>query len=243
MGDTAYFPYGIRSAEEVLFRVREILNYFVRENVSVAVLACNTASAVSLPFVRQEYPFPIIGVIEAGAKIAVQQTAGGCIAVLATERTVASGAYEAAIARINPAFRTISYPAPDLVNIVEEGWTERDPVFLDEAISDHVRPLIEQGADTVILGCTHFLPLRQRILNLFGDRIKVIDPASETGRQVLELVVPETGTPSANGLPRHRFLVSGDDMEHFRTVGSRILGRDLLRVEKYVPGAVRVARS
>lgn len=236
VGDTANFPYGVRSEEEVVTCVRSILDRFAREGVKMAVMACNTASAVALPVLRDRYPFPIIGVIEAGAGMAVRQTRNGRIGVLATERTVASGAYNAAVAALAPGCRVVGRPAPHLVAMVEEGYLERDPASLDAAVAAHLRPLLDAGVDTVILGCTHFLALRDRILQRHPG-IAVIDPAAETAEQAAAILRSAGLLAPTNGLPRHRFLITGDDAPHFRQVGSRILGRTIRVVER-LSGAV-----
>lgn len=237
VGDTAHFPYGTRTAGEVVSHVRDILDFFRDAGVKAAVLACNTASAVALPVLRDRYPFQVVGVIDAGARMAATSTRNGCIGVLATERTVQSGAYGEAVRRLRPELRVLGQAAPALVTMVEEGYGEKDPAALDAAIAEHVRPLIEAGADTVILGCTHFLALGGRIRQLFPGIGAVIDPAAETARQVADLLAergllqePSRGT---NGLPRCRFLISGHDADHFRLVGSRILGREIGAVEPF----------
>lgn len=239
VGDTAHFPYGTRSAGEVVSHVRFILDYFARENVKIAVMACNTASAVALPVLRDAYPFPLVGVIEAGARMAVRQSRNGCIGVLATERTVSSGAYTEAVARLQPGVRVIGRAAPQLVTMVEDGFMERDAADLDEAIAAHVEPLLAAGADTVILGCTHFLALRERILRLFPGRMAVVDPAAEAAGQVAATMAAVDTLAAPGDLPEHRFLISGDDCEHFRQVGSRILGTPIVEVDR-LPVVARV---
>lgn len=239
VGDTAHFPYGTRSVDEVVSHVRTILDYFLRENAKIAVMACNTASAVALPVLRDAYPFPLVGVIDAGARMAVRRSRNGCIGVLATERTVSSGAYEEAVGRLDPGLQVIGRPAPELVTMVEEGFMERDAAGLDEAIASHMEPLLAAGADTVILGCTHFLAFRERILRLFPGRMAVVDPAAEAAGQVAETLTATDALAAHGGLPGHRFLISGDDSEHFSQVGSRILGAHIAKIDRF-PAVVRV---
>lgn len=226
VGDTAHFPYGVRTAEEVVAFVRDILDYFVSAWVKMAVFACNTASAVALPVLQGRYPFPLIGVIEAGSRMAVNNTRNGCIAVLATERTVQTGAYDEAVRLLRPDVSVLGMAAPALVEMVEEGYEEKDPDALDAAIADHVAPLLAAGADTIILGCTHFLSLRGRILAMFPEIGAVIDPAAETARQAAETLARMGLLAPPGGKPRRRYLITGEDDGRFRRVGSRILGRD-----------------
>ncbi len=231
VGDTAHFPYGTRPAEEVVSWVAAILDELAGAGVKMAVMACNTASAVALPVLRDRYPFPVLGVIEAGARMAVRQTRNGCIGVLATERTVASGAYERSIAALEPRCRVVGRAAPRLVTMVEEGMLERDPEGFDPVLAEHVRPLVKAGADTVILGCTHFLALQGRIARLFPG-LAVVNPAAETAEEAAALLQERAALAAPNGLPRHRFLITGQDLAHFADVGARILGFPLGRIER-----------
>lgn len=237
VGDTAHFPYGILSEQGVIHNVRVILDLFARRGVKAAVMACNTASAVALPVLGEHYPFPLIGVIDAGAGMAVRQTVNGYIGVLATERTVASGAYDEAVRRLNPTCRVLGSAAPHLVTMVEEGYLESDPAGLDRGIMEHLQPLVEAGVDTIILGCTHFLALRERIMYLFPGQVTVIDPAAETAAQLSELLGDGTACARVGDQARYRFLISGEDFSHFKQVGSRVLGRQIQVVERF-PGAV-----
>lgn len=239
VGDTLHFPYGTKKATEVLSRVRVILDFFVQQGVKLAVLACNTASAVSLPEVRGQYPFPIMGVIEAGARMAAASSRNGCIGVLATERTVQSGAYALAVRRMRRDARVIGQAAPGLVTMVEAGFMDANPPALERGIIEHVEPLVRQGIDTLILGCTHFLTLHEWVARLFPG-IAVIDPAAETAREAAQvlaekgLAVPEPAG-AGNGTLKYRFLITGDDFQHFRETGSRVLGREIVTVEQLKP--------
>lgn len=231
VGDTAHFPYGTRTADEVVALVAAILDRLAGLGVKLAVMACNTASAVALPVLQDRYPFPILGVIAAGARLAVRRTRKGCVGVLATERTVASGAYERGIAALDPACRVVGRAASELVAMVEEGVLERDPHRCDRALQRHLVPLLAAGADTVILGCTHFLVLEQRLARLFPG-LAVINPAAETAAEAAALLAAAGALARRNGVPRHRFLITGADDGHFRAVGGRLLGAAVGPVER-----------
>lgn len=238
VGDTAHFPYGTKSAQEVVALVARILDGLAGMGVKMAIMACNTASAVALPVLRGRYPFPVLGVIDAGARMAVRQTRNGCIGVLATERTVASRAYDESVAAVDPRCRVVGQAAPRLVTMVEEGVLERDPEDVDPVLAEHVRPLVEAGADTLILGCTHFLALGARIARLFPG-VAVIDPAAEAAEEAAALLASRGALASPNGVPRHRFLVTGEERAHFRQVGSRILGFPIRQVRRLASPAVQ----
>ncbi len=223
VGDTAHFPYGTRPAADVLACVRDLMGFFRREGVKAAVLACNTASAVALPAVAEESPFPVLGVIEAGVRLAAARTGGGLVGVLATERTVASGAYERAMAARWPAVRVLGQPAPRLVELVEEDAPSRDPALLDRVLRDYLRPLVDAGADTVILGCTHFLSLAERV-RAFYPSLAVVDPARETAAELRDLLRRRGWERLGNGAVRHRFLVTGEDRGAFAAAATRVWG-------------------
>lgn len=234
VGDTAHFPYGTRAAEDVLACVRGVLGFLAREGVKAVVLACNTASAVALPRVAEEAPFPVIGVIEAGVRLAGARTARGVVGVLATERTIASGAYERAMARSWPGVRVVGQAAPRLVELVEKNAAERDPRLLHETLLAYLRPLVAGGVDTVILGCTHFLSLAGRV-RAFYPRLEVIDPARETARELRELLLRQGMARLGNGAVRHRFLVTGPDEAAFSVAARRLWPEGATDVER-LPG-------
>ncbi len=223
VGDTAHFPYGTRPAARVLACVRDILGFFEREGVKAVVLACNTASAVALPAVAEGSPFPVLGVIEAGVRLAAARTARGLVGVLATERTVASGAYERAMAARWPGVRVVGRAAPRLVELVEEDAARRDPAILDRALLGYLRPLVDTGVDTLILGCTHFLSLAERVRNFYPS-LAVVDPARETAAELRDLLRRRGWERRSNGAVRHRFLVTGEDREAFAAAAARVWG-------------------
>lgn len=189
LGDTARVPYGTRSEDTILRYARSCAAVLTRRGVKALVIACNTASAVALDMLRAELDLPVVGVIDPGASAAVEIAAQGSvqrIGVLATARTVATGAYTRAVGRLSTRLEVIGQAAPLLVPLVEEGWIEGDVPRL--AVERYLAPLL--GADTgvIVLGCTHYPVLRGVIedaaRSLAGKPIPVVDSAEATAAAV-----------------------------------------------------------
>lgn len=206
-GDTARLPYGIRSGAEIIQFVREILYWMQTQQVKMAVMACNTSSALALETVRSEFSFPILGVILSGAKAAVQQ--GRRIGVIATPATAASNAYGRAIHEIDPTTHVWQVGCPQFVPLIEQNRI-LDP-YTKEVARQYLAPLIQQQIDTLVYGCTHYPHLAPVVRLLLPPTVKIVDPAIyvvEAVAQELDLL----GLRSTYPLPT-RFCVSGCPQE------------------------------
>jgi glutamate racemase len=169
-----------------------------------------------------------VGVIEPGARAAVQASRGGTIGVIGTVGTIGSDAYARAIHAIAPAARVAQQACPLFVPLVEEGWFDRPATELIAA--EYLEPLRGAGVDTVVLGCTHYPLLKPLLGRVMGPAVRLIDSAQETAGE-LARVLESGGLAAADGRPaRHRFVVS-DDEARFRSVGSRFIGERLERAE------------
>ena len=176
-GDTARVPYGGKSRQTV-----EKYALLKTQGIKAIVIACNTATAFAIDAVREEAGLPVIGVIDPGAQVACKETENGRVGVIATRATISSGAYTDAIHAIRPDVRVIQKACPLLVPLVEEGLLH-DPVT-DEIIMRYLDEVLENGVDTLILGCTHYPLLRSAIRKLIGDDIRLVNPAYETARSL-----------------------------------------------------------
>ncbi|BAZ14396.1 glutamate racemase [Calothrix sp. NIES-4071] len=172
-GDTARLPYGIRSQAEIIQFNREILTWMQHVGVKMAVMACNTSSALALETVREEFDFPIIGVILPGAKAAVQH--GKRIGVIATPATAKSNAYKNAILEIEAHAIVWQVSCPEFVPLIEQNRIH-DPYTVEVATS-YLEPLIQQNIDTLIYGCTHYPHLSPIIRSLLPSTVNLVDPA------------------------------------------------------------------
>jgi glutamate racemase len=203
-GDTAHVPYGNRPQAEIQELVRQILTWMVKQPIKMAVMACNTSSALALDAVRKEFEIPILGVILPGARAAVKQ--GRRIGVIATPATVASKCYERAILEINPDVEVFQMACPEFVPLIEANRI-LDSVTR-QIVRDRLQPLIEAQIDTLVYGCTHYPHLAPVMQQLLPTHIRTVDPAvhmASAAAQELEIL----NLQSIQTLPRTQFFVSG----------------------------------
>jgi glutamate racemase len=227
-GDTARVPYGPKSPDTVCRYSREISEFLCAQRVKAIVIACNTATAHALPALRDELAIPIVGVVEPGARAAVAGSAGGRIGVIGTAGTIRSGAYERAIRELRPDARITARACPLLVPLVEEGWIDH-PVTQMVA-RDYLSPLIEQGIDTLVLGCTHYPLLKNVLCRELGADVRMIDSAAETAAEIGRVLDARNLRADADAAPTHRFVASDDPLQ-FLQLGQRFLGDAIEGVE------------
>jgi glutamate racemase len=189
LGDTARVPYGGKSAATVQRYSLEIASMLLEENAKTVVVACNTASALALPQLTESVPVRVTGVILPGAQAAVAATRSGHVGVIGTRATIKSGAYERALRSLSPEVRVTARACPLLVPLIEEGWLEQP--ITDQIILQYVGPLVDEGIDTLVLGCTHYPLLRKAMARLLGDSITLVDSAQNCANAVRDLLVRE----------------------------------------------------
>lgn len=227
-GDTARVPYGTKSRQTITKFSVESVEFLMKHNVKLVLVACNTASSLSLDFLKRCFKVPIIGVIEPGARNAVSLTKNKRIGIVGTNATIASGIYEKTIKRISRNAAVYSQSCPLFVPLVEEGWTDR-PVTRDVA-STYLKGLKAKGVDTLILGCTHYPLLRNVIGKFMGSKVSLVDSAKEVAkeaRSVLDMNGLLNGNP---GKKRHKFFVS-DEPGPFIRLSERFLKRPMKEVK------------
>ena len=227
-GDTARVPYGPKSPDTVRRYAGEILTYLLGRGVKALVVACNTISAHALDYLAERSPVPLVGVIEPGARAAVDATRSGNIGVIGTAGTIASGAYERAIKRLRPGAAVCARACPLFVPLVEEGWFDHPATEL--IAREYLEPLRRAGVDVVVLGCTHYPLLKPLLARVLGPDVRLVDSAEETARVVAQDLAQRKLAADSSRPPTHRFVVS-DDEPHFRKVGARFLGEKLQHVE------------
>jgi glutamate racemase len=231
LGDTARVPYGTKSPQTVGRYAREAARFLVGQRVKLLVVACNTASAVALDDLATLHRLPVVGVIEPGARRALEVTRNGRVGVIGTEGTIRSRAYERALQAGNPAVEVCAAACPLFVPLAEEGWAEHPIARL--AAAEYLAPLLREGIDTLVLGCTHYPLLKPLLQRVMGPDTALIDSAAETARALDKVLQREGLAAAADDAPVHRFVVS-DDAPRFLSVGSRFLG-DRLREADVVP--------
>ena len=214
-GDTARAPYGPRTDAEVRRFTREIVEYLMKYDPKMIVIACNTATAAAIDDIRGAVPVPVLGVIGPGAREAVKATRNGRIGVIGTDGTVRSGAYVSALKRIAPHVRVVSLACPAFVPLVEKGLYRSDEAR--SAVCEALEPLREEPIDTLILGCTHYPFLTDVIQACMGRHVAIISSAEQTARDISTLLYQSGQLASCGNVPVHRFFCSGD-AETFRRI-------------------------
>ncbi len=225
LGDTARVPYGTKSTETVIRYSIENTRFLLAKGVKAVVVACNSASATSMPALRAAFPLPILGVIEAGVEEALRRSKSRRIGVIGTYATVQSGQYETQL-RAKGAVEVISQPCPLFVPLAEEGWT--DNRVAREVAEIYLEPFRQGNVDTLILGCTHYPLLEPVIAATCGPAVQLVNSAHAIAVK-LKGMLEESGLERPAGEPRagdRRFFFT-DSPERAKTVGSRFLGEDL----------------
>ncbi len=189
LGDTARVPYGGKSQPTVERYSLEIAAMLLAENAKTIVVACNTVSALALPRLQETLSVPVTGVVFPGAQAAVSATRNGHIGVIGTRATINSGAYERAIQSISTEVRVTSHACPLLVPLIEEGWLNDD--ITDQMIHHYLDPLLSEGIDTLVLGCTHYPLLRPAFARILGPEISLVDSAQNCASAVHKLLIRE----------------------------------------------------
>jgi len=204
-GDTARVPYGNRTPEELTRFGEEIISFLISQGAEAIVVACNTSSATALPVLREKFKIPLIGTIEAGARMAVRMTRNGRIGLIATEATVRSRAYVTAVSQVlakgilpqeplrsawkrgvQPIAVVRSQACPLFVPLVEAGLA--NSAEAKGIAKTYLAPLMEAGVDTVILGCTHYPYLNPILREILGPEVGLADPAVEMIAELKEVL-------------------------------------------------------
>jgi len=219
--DTVHVPYGDRTPAEVRHFAFSISRFLIGHGAHLVVFACNTSSAYALEDARHKFPLPIIGMIEPGAQAALNASGGGAVGILATQATVDSGVYPRSLERLWPGTHCHQVACPDFVPLVESEQT--DSPAAREACRRYLRPLIEAGTDTIILGCTHY-PLLLPVLREIAPAVQFVDPAEAVAAQVALLVEQIDLPPATTDQPPVNpdsdvFFASGphDGVQHWIT--------------------------
>jgi glutamate racemase len=227
LGDTARVPYGGKSRETIERYSEEIARLLVGEGAKVVVVACNSASALGLPRLRQTLTVPVEGVIEPGVAAALAATTSGHVAVIGTKATIGSGAYERSLRAVRPDVRVTSMACPLLVPLIEEGLLD-DPVT-DAVLERYLAPLGQTDVDTLVLGCTHYPLLAPAIAHAVGPSIRLVDSAANCAEAVGRLL-SERGLEAPATAAGSLSLGFTDPPDRFLEVAGQALGLDTVSV-------------
>lgn len=236
LGDDARFPYGERTPAELERFCMEIAEELVARRAKLLVVACNSATAAALPALRRRMMettlgVDVIGVVRPEAMQAVATTRTGRIGLLATPATVASRAYERALAEVDPHVELISVPCPDLAPSIQAGSAVDERLL--ELVRGYTLPLREARVDTVVLGCTHYPLVRPLLQRLLGRGVTIVTSGAALARQAERALASRGLLNERDGEGDYGFLCTGDP-EAFRALGTRFLQMPLgevVRVE------------
>jgi glutamate racemase len=223
LGDSARVPYGNKSADTVTMYARQCAAFLMGHDVSMIVVACNTASAVALDVLQREVTVPVVGVIDPAAKYAVEVTRNGRIGVIGTRATIASNAYGLAISKLvgTRPIEIVSSPCPLFVPLVEEGWLDHPATFL--IAQDYLRPMFEGKVDTLVLGCTHY-PLLKPLLERLMPDVVLVDSGECAARTACSLV--GAATVASTVAPQISMYLT-DGAPQFQPMAEVFLGRPI----------------
>ena len=238
LGDTARLPYGTKNQATIERYSLEIAGLLLSERAKIIVVACNTATALALPRLQDTLRVPVIGVIAPGARAAVKTTKSGRIGVIGTRATMMSGAYEQTIQALRPNATVISQPCPLLVPLIEEGMLRG--AIAEEILHLYLDPLLLEGVDTLVLGCTHYPLLAPLISELVGEGITLVDSAENCAIAVAQLLKELNLLNRSNELG-HLDVALTDESNPFLQTAERELSLTIDRLEKRVVQGVTMA--
>ncbi len=213
LGDTARVPYGTKSLATVERYAIENSEFLASLGIKLLVVACNTASALALPKIRERIGLDVVGVIGPGGRKAVAKTSSESnprIAVIATEATIASNAYTDAIRRASPGAEVFQAACPLFVPLAEEGWTAVEETF--SIAEKYLKEVRRFDPHSLVLGCTHYPILREVIKKTVGEHVKLVDSGEATAEEV-ERLLADKRLSNPNTVSGLRQLC--DDLDHF----------------------------
>lgn len=227
-GDTARVPYGIKSVDTVRQYALQITDFLLKKKVKMILIACNTVSAAAHDDVKTRCgKIPAIGVIEAGARATVE-AGGKHVGVIGTLATIGSGAYDRALADLDPGIKLYSRACPLLVPLAEEGWTDNEIARL--TLKSYLDDLKDKKLDSIILGCTHYPLFRDGIAEILNEsHTKIIDSAESIALMATEML-SEKKMLKTDGVGSFECYVS-DKPQRFQQLAERFLGEKINRIE------------
>ena len=227
--DSANAPYGDKPPQWIAERSLHICRYLMEQDCSAIVVACNTATAEAIATIRSTLDIPIIGV-EPGIKPAAMQSQNGIVGVLATETTLNSDKFNALLATLPEHCQFIKQAGAGLVPLIEAGLIETPE--MQALLRSHLKPILDQGADTLVLGCTHYPFLKKMIRAVVGDSMTLIDTSDAVVRQLLRQIHQQGLIVSSKHSPKLS-LLSTANADTLEAMAERLLHRDLSKYAIY----------
>jgi len=238
LGDNARLPYGEKSQAMIYEYTREAMDFLFAKGCNLIIIACNTASAQALRQLQQEYlpvRYPdrrILGVIRPLAEDAAKNKNWKTVGVIGTKATIDSKAYKIELEKLNPRLQVEQQKTPLLVPLIEEGWAKKPETKM--ILKKYLRPLKARQIEALILGCTHYPFLYQKIKKIMGRRIAVAQPGEIIAASLARYLEkhPELGLQTVAG-PRYEDFTT-DSPEAFQNLGEKFLGQEIIDPTKAV---------
>lgn len=224
-GDTGRVPYGTRSVETIKKYALQDEKFLLMHDVKLIIAACGTVSSVASD-IGMDLPVPYFEVVSHAAKAAAESTKNGKIAVIGTNATVKSGQHKAMILNINPNLSVINCACPLFVPLVEEGWYKPDDIIVLETVKRYLQPIIDFGADTLILGCTHYPVLSDAIKKVLGKNVTLINAGTAIAKAVNDYVKNFKIENNSQTIGTQQFFVS-DKADFFKNQASILLEHEI----------------
>ena len=225
-GDTARVPYGGRSKETLLKYARQDVRFLRSFDLKAIVIACGTVSTTSLDTLQAENDLPIVGVVEPTCRRALLVTKNKKVGIIATLASIRSGAYEAALRRLDPAVEIVGKSCPLFVPLVENGRISRGDVVIETVAREYLEPVKAAGVDTLILGCTHYPLLTDIIRDIMGPEVALVYAGEESAFELKRMLKASGLRADENHRGETEFYVS-DRAEDFERTASLFLQEDL----------------
>lgn len=225
-GDSGNSPYGEKTPEVIQQLSRKIVKFFIQHSCKAVVIACNTATAAALDILREEFKLPIVGVISAGAKVAVNTTKNNSINILSTPFTALSSAYAKEINKLSDKIEVFQEGCPQFCPMIENGWEnyEDREIILQAHLNN-----LPKSSDTLILGCTHYPIIREDIEKYFKGNI--VDPAKETANELKTLLEKHDLLNLSKEKGELQFFISGDELK-FKKIAEQFLNFNIDKIFK-----------
>ena len=228
-GDTARVPYGSKSNSTVVEYSIQNTKFLLSKNVKAVIVACNTASSIAIHELKNHFDIPIIGMIEPGAKMALQKTKNRKIGVIGTRATTGNLAYSVEIKRIYDTANVVEKPCPLFVPLAEEGWIDHKATH--EIAEEYLKDLRENEIDTLVLGCTHYPILTNIIQKVIGQNVSLIDSGVASAELIKEELQKLSLLTNSTENGWQEFHVS-DIQVKFKEVAELFLGKEIEHVHK-----------
>lgn len=221
VADQGHVPYGIRSLAEVREYAKGITRFLLAQGAKIIVVACNTASGAALRTLRDSFPGLAFVGMEPAVKPAAENTHSGVIAVIATQATFQGELFHSLVERFATGVRLETQFCPGLVDLVERG--ELDTPETEATLRECLDPLLQAGADHLVLGCTHYPFLAETIVRITGPNVTLVDPAPAVARQTARVLEHQSLCAPANVGTKHTFFTSGSP-EALKNLAHRLVG-------------------